>query len=36
MRRLRRLSVRANPDQNELSILRGILTAIDQKGNSRD
>ncbi len=30
MRRLRRLFVRARPDQNEVSILRGILTAIDR------
>lgn len=30
MRRLRRLFVRARPDQNEVNILRGILTAIDR------
>jgi len=30
MRRLRRLFVRAQPDQNEINILRGILTAIDR------
>jgi len=36
MRRLRRLFVRANPDQNELNILRGILTAVNQKGGSSD
>ena len=30
MRRLRRLLVRARPDQNEVNILRGILTAIDR------
>ena len=30
MRRLRRLFIRARPDQNEVSILRGILTAIDR------
>ncbi|MDH3352672.1 MAG: RNA methyltransferase, partial [Gammaproteobacteria bacterium] len=29
MRRLRRLFIRARPDQNELNILRGILTAVD-------
>jgi len=28
MRRLRRLYNRARPDQNEINILRGILTAI--------
>lgn len=33
MRRLRRLYVRARPDQNELNILRGILTSVDR---SRD
>ena len=33
MRRLRRLFIRANPDQNEVNILRGILTAVDKKGN---
>ena len=31
MRRLRRLFIRARPDKNEVNILRGILTAIDQK-----
>ena len=30
MRRLRRLYIRARPDQNELNILRGILTAVDR------
>lgn len=30
MRRLRRFFVRANPDQNELNIWRGILSAIDR------
>ena len=30
MRRLRRMFVRARPDRNEVSILRGILTAIDR------
>ncbi len=29
MRRLRRLFIRARPDQNELNILRGILTSVD-------
>ena len=31
MRRLRRLFVRANPDQNEINILRGMLSALDPK-----
>ena len=30
MRRLRRLFVRAQPDKNEVNILRGILTAVDR------
>jgi TrmH family RNA methyltransferase len=30
MRRLRRLFVRARPDQNEINILRGVLTAVDR------
>ena len=30
MRRLRRLFVRARPDENELNILRGILTAVER------
>jgi TrmH family RNA methyltransferase len=30
MRRLRRLFVRARPDQNEVNILRGILSAVDR------
>ncbi len=30
MRRLRRLFVRAGPDQNELNILRGVLSAFEQ------
>lgn len=34
MRRLRRLFVRARPDNNEVNILRGILTAIDRKGQA--
>ncbi len=34
MRRLRRLFVRAKPDQNEINILRGMLTALDP--NARD
>ncbi len=33
MRRLRRLFIRARPDQNEVNILRGILTAIDRVGD---
>jgi tRNA (cytidine32/uridine32-2'-O)-methyltransferase len=32
MRRLRRLSIRARPDKNEINILRGILRAIDRLG----
>jgi len=36
MRRLRRLFIRARPDQNEVNILRGILTAVDRKGETRD
>jgi TrmH family RNA methyltransferase len=36
MRRLRRLFVRARPDKNEVNILRGILTAVDQKGTNDD
>ena len=31
MRRLRRLFVRANPDQNEINILRGMLSVLDPK-----
>ncbi|HED19605.1 MAG TPA: tRNA (cytosine(32)/uridine(32)-2'-O)-methyltransferase TrmJ, partial [Gammaproteobacteria bacterium] len=31
MRRLRRLFNRARPDQNEINILRGILTAANRK-----
>lgn len=31
MRRLRRLFIRAKPDQNELNILRGILSAVEKK-----
>jgi tRNA/rRNA methyltransferase/tRNA (cytidine32/uridine32-2'-O)-methyltransferase len=34
MRRLRRLFIRARPDKNEVNILRGILTAVDRKGQS--
>lgn len=34
MRRLRRLFIRAQPDKNEVSILRGILTAVDRKGST--
>lgn len=36
MRRLRRLFIRARPDQNEVNILRGILTAVERKGQQRD
>jgi tRNA (cytidine32/uridine32-2'-O)-methyltransferase len=36
MRRLRRFFVRSGPDQNELNILRGILTAVEKKGASDD
>jgi len=36
MRRLRRLFIRARPDQNELNILRGILTAVERKGSRND
>lgn len=32
MRRLRRLFIRTRPDKNEVNILRGILTAVDRKG----
>ena len=36
MRRLRRLFIRAKPDQNELNILRGMLAAVDKKGGASD
>ena len=36
MRRLRRLIGRARPDQNELNIMRGILTAIQQTEHWRE
>jgi TrmH family RNA methyltransferase len=36
MRRLRRLFIRARPDQNELNILRGILTAVDRRDETDD
>jgi TrmH family RNA methyltransferase len=36
MRRLRRLFIRAGPDQNELNILRGILAAVEKKGAPGD
>jgi tRNA C32,U32 (ribose-2'-O)-methylase TrmJ len=29
MRRMRRLFIRARPDKNEINILRGVLTAVD-------
>jgi tRNA C32,U32 (ribose-2'-O)-methylase TrmJ len=32
MRRMRRLFIRARPDKNEVNILRGILRAIDRRG----
>lgn len=35
MRRLRRLFVRAEPDQNEINILRGILVALDPAAEKR-
>jgi tRNA C32,U32 (ribose-2'-O)-methylase TrmJ len=28
--------IRARPDQNEVNILRGILTAVDRKGQTRE
>ncbi len=34
MRRMRRMFIRARPDQNEVNILRGFLTAIDQTRRS--
>ena len=34
MRRLRRLLVRAQPDQNEINILRGMLSALDSKARN--
>ena len=33
MRRLRRLFARAGPDQNEINILRGILTSVERLGS---
>ncbi len=36
MRRLRRLYNRARPDQNEINILRGILTAVGERKLHRD
>jgi TrmH family RNA methyltransferase len=36
MRRLRRLFIRARPDQNEVNILRGILTAVGKKDGADD
>lgn len=35
MRRLRRLFIRARPDQNEVNILRGILTAVARDGHPK-
>ena len=34
MRRLRRLLVRVQPDQNEINILRGMLSALDPKARN--
>ncbi len=34
MRRLRRLFIRARPDQNEINILRGMLAALDPKAGN--
>ena len=34
MRRLRRLFVRAHPDQNEINILRGMLSALDPRAGN--
>ena len=36
MRRLRRLFIRARPDNNEINILRGILTAVDRTRKDDD
>jgi tRNA (cytidine32/uridine32-2'-O)-methyltransferase len=36
MRRLRRLFIRARPDQNEINILRGILTAVEREHGAED
>ena len=36
MRRLRRLFLKAAPDQNEINILRGLLTAVDPAKRKRD
>jgi len=36
MRRLRRLFARAEPDKNEINILRGILTSLDPARDNRD
>jgi tRNA C32,U32 (ribose-2'-O)-methylase TrmJ len=36
MMRLRRLFNRARPDQNEINILRGILTAAQQRSSKAD
>ena len=35
MRRLRRLFIRARPDQNEVNILRGILSAVERAREER-
>ena len=36
MRRLRRLYHRAEPDKNEINILRGILSAVERVRDQRD
>jgi len=36
MRRLRRLLVRVQPDQNEINILRGVLSTLDPKVRNGD
>jgi tRNA C32,U32 (ribose-2'-O)-methylase TrmJ len=36
MRRLRRLFLRARPDQNEVNILRGILASVERELAARD
>ena len=36
MRRLRRLFARAQPDQNEVNILRGILASVERDRGSAD
>lgn len=36
MRRLRRLFIKAEPDKNEINILRGLLTSVDPARSDRD